>query len=166
MQVVYFSEISSPIGQLLLLSNGKALLGLHMDEQHNRPDTTALKRNDAVFAEVHSQLCAYFDGTLKKFDFPIHGIGTAFQQQVWQQLQKIPYGTTQTYGELARKIANPNASRAVGLANGRNPIGIIVPCHRVIGANGTLTGYAGGLWRKQWLLAHEQRYRQGRLAID
>ena len=106
-------------------------------------------------AGVRQQLDAYFAGELQTFDLPLHMAGTPFQKQVWQGLLTIPYGTTISYAELARRIGRPGASRAVGAANGRNPIGIIVPCHRVIGANGTLTGYGGGLDRKEWLIAHE-----------
>jgi len=105
--------------------------------------------------EAKRQLTAYFEGNLSDFDLPLSMQGTPFQQRVWDELTRIPYGTTISYGELARRIGNANASRAVGLANGRNPISIIVPCHRVIGANGTLTGYGGGLPRKAALLYFE-----------
>jgi methylated-DNA-[protein]-cysteine S-methyltransferase len=154
----YFSEIDSPVGTLLLVGDGESLTGLYMNDQRHRPDFPSSERNDRCFKEVRSQLKAYFAGQLTEFDIPLAGQGTSFQQTVWKALRKIPYGMTQTYGSLAKRIGNPNASRAVGLANGRNPIGIIVPCHRVIGANGTLTGYAGGVQRKQWLLEHERRY--------
>lgn len=103
------------------------------------------------------QLAAYFAGELTAFDLPLAPAGTEFQQKVWSQLRAIPYGETRTYGELATKLRRPTASRAVGAANGKNPLGIVVPCHRVIGASGDLTGYAGGLPMKKWLLAHEQR---------
>jgi methylated-DNA-[protein]-cysteine S-methyltransferase len=154
----YFSELGSPVGTLLLVGDGELLTGLYMDEQNHRPTFPDSERNDRCFKEVQSQLKAYFAGTLHVFDLPLAGHGTEFQQMVWKALRKIPYGSTQTYGELAKRVGNPNASRAVGMANGRNPIGIIVPCHRVIGTNGTLTGYAGGVQRKQWLLEHERRY--------
>jgi len=108
--------------------------------------------------EVIRQLHAYFLGKLESFDVELAPEGTPFQQRVWKELLKIPYGETISYGELSRRIGNPNASRAVGLANGSNPIGIVVPCHRVIGANGTLTGYGGGLPRKKWLLEHEAKH--------
>ena len=101
------------------------------------------------------QLGAYFAGTLTEFDIPVKLTGSDFQRRVWRCLQDIPYGETISYGQLARQVGNPNASRAVGLANGRNPVAVIVPCHRVIGADGRLTGYAGGLDRKTWLLHHE-----------
>lgn len=103
------------------------------------------------------QLAAYFGGELTEFDLALAPEGTEFQQKVWRLLRAIPFGETRTYGQLATKLRRPTASRAVGAANGKNPLGIIVPCHRVIGASGDLTGYAGGLPMKKWLLAHEQR---------
>jgi methylated-DNA-[protein]-cysteine S-methyltransferase len=109
----------------------------------------------APFMEAKRQLTAYFHGELKAFDLPLRLCGTEFQQRVWEELRRIPYGSTISYGELAQRVGNPNASRAVGLANGRNPISIVVPCHRVIGANGKLTGYSGGVARKEALLALE-----------
>jgi methylated-DNA-[protein]-cysteine S-methyltransferase len=109
----------------------------------------------APFAKVKHQLAAYFAGQLQQFDLPLQLQGTAFQQRVWEELNRIPYGSTISYGELARRVGNPNASRAVGLANGRNPVSLIVPCHRVIGANSKLTGYGGGLSRKEALLTFE-----------
>jgi methylated-DNA-[protein]-cysteine S-methyltransferase len=107
---------------------------------------------DEPFADVRRQLCEYFDGERDAFDLPLEMSGTPFQRRVWQALQQIPYGETTTYGELARRMGRPAASRAVGLANGRNPIAVIVPCHRVIGSDGSLTGYGGGLERKRLLL--------------
>lgn len=111
-----------------------------------------------LFDRVRSQLDEYFAGRRKQFDLQLAPMGTDFQEKVWQELVKIPYGRTITYGELAKRIGNPKASRAVGLANGKNPISIIVPCHRVIGANGSLTGFGGGLEAKQYLLEHEDRH--------
>jgi methylated-DNA-[protein]-cysteine S-methyltransferase len=111
------------------------------------------------FGLVAAQLAAYFAGELTEFDVPLHMVGTDFQRRVWQGLCQIPFGETWSYVELAGKVGNIKACRAVGLANGRNPISIIVPCHRVIGADGTLTGYGGGLDRKAWLLGHERRVR-------
>jgi len=159
MSADYFSEFASPVGTLLLFGDGHALTALHIHTQ-SKPYTPPkeLERNDRAFGDVRRQLQAYFDGALKRFDVPLAGAGTEFQQTVWRALRKIPYGATCSYGELARRIGNVNASRAVGMANNRNPIGIIVPCHRVIGANGALVGYAGGIERKQWLLEHERRY--------
>lgn len=156
---VYYTELDSPIGTLLITGNGAAITGLHMEQQATRPAIgDNWHRDDQCFRDAREQLTAYFDGSLQQFDLPLAGVGTGFQQTVWAALREIPYGETQTYGQLARRIGNQKASRAVGLANGRNPIGIIVPCHRVIGANGSLTGYAGGIERKQWLLAHEQAH--------
>ncbi len=111
--------------------------------------------DQTLLGEAVAQVEAYFDGSLKEFDLPLRSAGTPFQQAVWRELEGIPYGTVTSYGEIARRVGKPTASRAIGAANGRNPIAIIVPCHRVIGADGTLTGYGGGMWRKEWLLAHE-----------
>ena len=160
----YFTNFNSPIGDLLLTGNGETLTGVWMQDAKypERPGPQA--REDAsVFKTARQQLDAYFAGELTDFDLPLSLAGTEFQQRVWKKLCEIPYGKTWSYAQLAGKIGNPKASRAVGLANGRNPIPIIVPCHRVIGANGTLTGYGGGLPRKHWLLAHEQRHRAGDL---
>ena len=154
----YFSELDSPVGNLLLLGDGQALSGLYMHEQRHRPPLPAgAERNDRMFRDVREQLKAYFAGKLQEFDVSLAGEGSPFQRTVWKALRKIPFGATESYGGLARSIGNPAASRAVGLANGKNPIGIIVPCHRVVGANGSLTGYGGGLERKRWLLEHERR---------
>ena len=155
----FYSELDSPVGVLLLRGDGQVLTGLFMDEQRHRPALPdGGERNDRAFREVREQLKAYFAGKLQKFAVALAGEGSSFQRTVWKALCKIPFGETESYGGLARRIGNANASRAVGLANGRNPIGIIVPCHRVVGANGSLTGYGGGLERKQWLLEHERRY--------
>ncbi|HYP39237.1 MAG TPA: methylated-DNA--[protein]-cysteine S-methyltransferase, partial [Chloroflexia bacterium] len=143
---------------MLLTSDGASLTGLYMVTHQYGPEVEEswMRRDDAPpFEEAKRQLSEYFSGTLTRFDLPLAPQGTQFQGRVWEELQKIPYGTTISYGELARRIGNANASRAVGLANGRNPISIIVPCHRVIGANGKLTGYGGGLPRKQARLAFE-----------
>lgn len=150
------SLIDSPYGPLTLVATDGVLSGLYMTEQRHRPPEETFGDRDAgPFGETISQLEAYFDGELKEFDLPVRLDGTPFQRTVWQQLQLIPYGETRTYGELAALLGKPNASRAVGLANGKNPIGVIVPCHRVIGTGGSLTGYGGGLDRKQRLLAFE-----------
>lgn len=154
----YFRYLSSPIGKLLLTSDGEALAGLHMTEPTSdlapRPEA-AWKQDDRVFVPVVEQLEAYFAGASVSFDLPTQMEGTAFQRRVWQELCQIPYGQTISYIELARRVGNPHASRAVGGANGRNPIAVIVPCHRVIAAGGGLGGYGGGLDRKRWLLEHE-----------
>jgi methylated-DNA-[protein]-cysteine S-methyltransferase len=155
---VYYSVYKSPVGELLLTSLRGMLSGLNMALQQGKPAPSPRpewRRDDLAVRTARQQLDAYFGGDLQTFDLPLHMVGTPFQKEVWQGLLLIPYGTTISYAELARRIGRPGASRAVGAANGRNPIGIIVPCHRVIGADGTLTGYGGGLDRKEWLLAHE-----------
>ncbi|MEU2160810.1 methylated-DNA--[protein]-cysteine S-methyltransferase [Streptomyces chengbuensis] len=147
----------SPYGPLTLVATDSVLSGLYMTEQRHRPGEETFGDPDPrPFREVIRQLDAYFAGDLKEFDLPLHLAGTPFQRAVWEQLLLIPYGETRTYGELAGSLGSTGASRAVGLANGKNPIGIIVPCHRVIGASGGLTGYGGGLDRKQRLLAFER----------
>ncbi len=155
---MYYSQLDSPVGCLTLLGNERALTGLYMHEHRHQlampPDCT---RRDDVFRRAREQLAAYFAGELRQFAVPLESEGSPFQKAVWQALCDIPFGATESYGGLARRLGNANASRAVGLANGRNPISIIVPCHRVIGANGSLTGYGGGLERKRWLLEHELR---------
>lgn len=147
----------SPYGPLTLVAEDGALCGLYMEDQRHRPpEETFGDRDDDLFAEAEEQLTAYFAGELKEFTLELRLNGTPFQRSVWDQLTRIPYGETRSYGELADALGSPRASRAVGLANGRNPVGIIVPCHRVIGANGNLTGYGGGLPRKQRLLDFER----------
>ncbi|MFE0821547.1 methylated-DNA--[protein]-cysteine S-methyltransferase [Streptomyces sp. NPDC058794] len=149
--------IDSPYGALTLVAEDGALCGLYMtDQRHRPPEETFGPADDGPFAQAEEQLTAYFAGELKDFTLDLRLNGTPFQRTVWDQLRKIPYGETRTYGELADALGNPAASRAVGLANGRNPIGIIVPCHRVIGASGSLTGYGGGLERKRRLLDFER----------
>jgi len=155
-----YSTFASPIGELTLTSDGKSVTGLYMQNQkHGATRTREWQRDDAALNEPRAQLEAYFAGELREFALPLAARGTPFQQRVWLALCAIPYGETISYGELARRIGQPAASRAVGLANGRNPIAIVVPCHRVIGAHGSLTGYGGGLARKRWLLAHERKNR-------
>lgn len=151
----YYTTMPSPIGELTLISDGTAMTGLYMQNDKHAARRAIAVRDDARLSAPLGQLRAYFAGHLQRFDLPIKAEGTPFQQRVWAALCEIPYGETISYGELARRIGQPTASRAVGLANGQNPISIIVPCHRVIGADGTLTGYGGGLERKRWLLAHE-----------
>jgi methylated-DNA-[protein]-cysteine S-methyltransferase len=152
-----FCHVESPIGRLLLTSDGTALTGLYMEPSRKAQSTDGWVQDAAVkpLAEAVRQLGEYFAGSRREFDLPLRLNGTLFQTRVWRELTEIPYGTTWSYGELAKRIDKPSASRAVGLANGRNPISILVPCHRVIGADGSLTGYGGGLDRKRWLLAHE-----------
>ncbi|MGB8699457.1 MAG: methylated-DNA--[protein]-cysteine S-methyltransferase, partial [Thermosynechococcaceae cyanobacterium] len=154
-----YTVYESPIQTLRLVSDGRSLIGLYMMSEKHRltaQDDWVEDESVAPFLETKQQLTAYFAGTLTEFDVPLQMQGTVFQQHVWEALKSIPYGATLSYGELAQQIGQPKASRAVGLANGRNPVSIIVPCHRVIGANGKLTGYGGGIERKQWLLNHER----------
>lgn len=150
-----FTRCNSPVGNWLLVSDGEALTGLYPESHRAVPDTAGWKRDDAFFAGVRDQLIAYFAGRLTAFDVKLAPEGTGFQQRVWRALREIPLGQTTTYGALASHLGAPTASRAVGTANGRNPISLIVPCHRVVGTDGALTGYAGGLELKQWLLDHE-----------
>ncbi|MGV9276700.1 methylated-DNA--[protein]-cysteine S-methyltransferase [Streptomyces griseosporeus] len=145
--------IDSPYGPLTLVAEDGVLCGLYMTDQRHRPPEESFGTPDETpFAEAEEQLEAYFAGELKEFTLELRLNGTPFQRRVWDRLRTIPYGERCTYGELAAALGNPAASRAVGLANGKNPIGIIVPCHRVVGADGSLTGYGGGLERKQRLL--------------
>ncbi len=152
-----FTQVPSPVGELLLTTDGKALTGLYFDNEHGL--TGAAERDDShpVFKTTAKQLKEYFAGKRTEFDVPLQPTGTEFQLNVWLALREIPYGQTISYGEQAKRIGRPTGSRAVGTANGRNPISIIVPCHRVIGANGSLTGYGGGLARKELLLALERK---------
>jgi methylated-DNA-[protein]-cysteine S-methyltransferase len=130
-----------------------------MVDQTYEPSRNGWERDDTAFPDAVEQLEAYFAGERREFDLELDLVGTSFQRQVWEALLTIPYGETRSYGQVAEQIGSPGASRAVGLANGHNPIGIIVPCHRVIGANGNLTGYGGGLDRKRALLALERSRR-------
>lgn len=158
--------VESPVGLLTLAGDETALTNLRMvDQRHPPADGDGWEPDDRAFPEAVAQLDEYFAGERTTFALALRLDGTAFQQQVWAALLEIPYGETWSYGELAAHIGNPSASRAVGLANGKNPIGIIVPCHRVIGASGSLTGYGGGLERKRALLDLEQSRTQPRLDL-
>jgi methylated-DNA-[protein]-cysteine S-methyltransferase len=157
--------VDSPIGPLTLVAADGELTGLYLDaprsgSQRHQPgaETLGVPGDPASepFALAADQLAAYFGGQLTDFTLPLAPAGTPFQRRVWAALRDIPYGETRSYGQLAREIGNPTAVRAVGLANGRNPIAIVIPCHRVIGADGSLTGYGGGLDRKRYLLALEE----------
>lgn len=188
--MTYYTIIKTPIGRLLLTSDGEALTGVHMEDHEGGPQalsgflssdsdrvagfsslpTLSWEAGDAipVLQETQKQLEAFFNGKLEAFDLPLRPTGTLFQRTVWDELTRIPYGKTISYGELAKRIGNPVASRAVGLANGKNPIAIVIPCHRVIGSDGKLTGYGGGMDRKKWLLEHEGfalTERQAQLAL-
>jgi len=148
-QVAYYN---SPIGRLEIRGTDSHILSVLFAEG----ETSSSGATTDVLEECIRQLDQYFHGTRQQFELPLLPQGTPFQQSVWKQLQKIPFGATSSYRDVAKAIGNPAAVRAVGLANGRNPITIIIPCHRVIGSNGKLVGYGGGLWRKEWLLKHEQ----------
>ncbi|MGB3331445.1 MAG: methylated-DNA--[protein]-cysteine S-methyltransferase [Mycobacterium sp.] len=150
--------IDSPIGPLTLAGNDGKLSHLLMLDHSHAPSRTGWARDDTAFPDAVEQLAAYFAGDLTEFDLTYEMAGTDFQRRVWTALLTIPYGHTRSYGQLASQIGSPTASRAVGLANGRNPISIIVPCHRVIGSNGSLTGYGGGIDRKRALLGLEQQH--------
>lgn len=152
-----YTYIPSPIGRLLLCGDELRLTGLYTPPASEDPVVArGWRRADAPFVRVREQIEAYFAGERVEFDVPLNLDGaTAFHRSVWQRLLEIPYGTTISYGRLAAQLGRPTAARAVGAANGRNPIAIIVPCHRVIGSAGSLTGYAGGLERKRYLLRHE-----------
>jgi methylated-DNA-[protein]-cysteine S-methyltransferase len=157
--MIYYKWLESPIGALLMTSNGRSLTGLHMHEQKYFPSITAeWQESEGLdpLVQTQAQLAEYFAHQRQQFDLPLELAGTGFQKQVWYLLQQIPFGSTISYGTLAKMAGNPRASRAVGAANGRNPIAIVVPCHRVIASSGALSGYAGGVDRKQWLLQHEQ----------
>mgnify|MGYP006165675905 CR=1 FL=1 len=143
--------IDSPLGAVKISATASGISEVLFTDVATTGEPSALTQLAAT------QLQAYFAGTLQQFTLPLAATGTVFQQHVWQALCQVPFGTTCSYSDIARSVSNVKAVRAVGAANGRNPIAIVVPCHRVIGANGTLTGYAGGLERKAWLLKHEQR---------
>jgi methylated-DNA-[protein]-cysteine S-methyltransferase len=158
------TRFPSPVGELLLTASDTALTGVYFATSRRGPPPTdrAGWTEDngqgpagALLARVRQQLTEYFDGTRTTFDLPLEALGSGFEHRVWNALRTIPYGTTLSYGELARRLGDVNSTRAVGAANGKNPIPIIVPCHRVVGARGDLTGFGGGLDRKRWLLEHE-----------
>jgi methylated-DNA-[protein]-cysteine S-methyltransferase len=150
-----YGILDSPLGELVALGDGRVLTRLAFGDTVNTP-SAEWTRDDGAFADLAAQLKTYFRGRLTTFELQLAPTGTPFQQRVWAALREIPYGTTTTYGTLATQLGDPHAMRAVGLANGRNPIAIVIPCHRVIGADGSLTGYGGGMHRKQWLLALER----------
>lgn len=151
-------DVDSPIGTLRLRSSGAALVSLEMLDDPLQPlDPREARGTDAVLEHARRELDAYFAGALREFTVALAPSGTPFQLRVWDALREIPFGTTCSYRDVASRIGQPTATRAVGLANGKNPIAVIVPCHRVIGADGSLTGYGGGLPRKRTLLDHEAR---------
>jgi methylated-DNA-[protein]-cysteine S-methyltransferase len=166
----FLDRLPTPIGDMLIVADGEGRLRATFWTEHDEDLRRVLGRQyPGVRIELEpadnphglrAALAAYFAGNLHAIDaLPVETGGTAFQREVWRALREIPCGTTVSYGELARRIGRPNAVRAVGLANGSNPIGVVVPCHRVIGSNGSLTGYGGGMERKRWLLDHERQMR-------
>lgn len=166
---IHYADMASPVGTLRLIADDEGLREIWF-EREGRAETVqpnwvhaGASKLPATIAAARKQLQEYFAGEREQFELPLHPLGTPFQLAVWQQLRLIPYGTTISYGELARRVGNPAASRAVGAANGRNPLSIVVPCHRVIGSNGSLTGFSGGLPIKLKLLALEQRATGGDL---
>jgi methylated-DNA-[protein]-cysteine S-methyltransferase len=155
--MIAWTTVESPLGPLVLTASDAGLTTLYMDVA---APAVALRADDhPVLQRTRQQLAGYFAGERSEFDLPLAPRGTSFQQRVWNLLLTVPFGATTSYGTIAIRLGKPAAMRAVGLANGRNPISIIIPCHRVIGANGSLTGYGGGIERKRWLLAHEQAVR-------
>lgn len=154
-----YAYLDSPLGRLLLAADAAGLCAIEFEG----PQQAALIQSDwrlggACLDAPLAQLRAYFTGERRDFELRLAPAGTPFRQRVWRELARIPYAQTLSYGELARRIGKPQASRAVGAANGANPLPIVLPCHRVIGADGSLTGYGGGVWIKKWLLAHERRH--------
>jgi len=156
---LYFDRIDSPLGTMLLASDGVALTGAWFDGQRYPPSIDARwrhRRDMPVLRRAAAMLAEYFAGTRRVFDIPLAPAGTAFQRAVWEQIFRVRYGETVAYRDLAARTGRPEAVRAAGAATGRNPLSVIVPCHRIVGADGSLTGYAGGLERKQALLARER----------
>lgn len=160
MGAMHYSHLESPIGRILLVGRPGVLTGLYLADHHRCPPVpSGWTARDDVFAVARAQLGEYFAGTRTGFELAVETSGTPFQTTVWEALREIPYGECWSYGELAAHIGRPGASRAVGAANGRNPVSIVVPCHRVIGGDGRLSGYGWGPERKAWLLTHERRAR-------
>lgn len=157
MEPIRYRTMDSPVGTLTLAGSAGRLRHLRMVDQTYEPSRAGWESDDTAFADAVAQLEEYFTGVRTDFELALDLVGTAFQRRVWAALLTIPYGETRSYGQIAKQLDAPGAFRAVGLANGHNPIGIIVPCHRVIGANGSLTGYGGGLDRKRALLEMEKQ---------
>lgn len=150
-----FGYYESPIGLIEISGTADAIRSLNFVEERRDESCSNWLVDQAV-----KEIKEYFDGNREQFDVPLDLQGTAFQEAVWQELLKIPYGSTASYGDIAKAMGNPKAVRAVGGANHRNPIALIVPCHRVIGSDGSMTGYGSGIWRKEWLLKHERKWRE------
>ena len=156
--VTYYN---SPVGVLEIIASGDRITSLLF--QKDKPEQK--EKISSLLSDCRTQLDAYFSGELREFDLPLEPAGTDFQRSVWEALLTIRYGSTESYMALAKRLGNVKKIRAVGTANGRNPVAIIIPCHRVIGSDGSLTGYGGGLWRKQWLLEHEKKYAHGMVSL-
>ncbi len=160
---LYYDTIATPLGEMLLAANELGLTGIWFNAQQYFPTISERKRDaqQVIIRDASAQLKSYFAGELTRFEIALAPEGTAFQKNVWQQISRVAFAQTCAYGAIAHAIAKPSASRAVGAATGRNPLSIVVPCHRVVGSNGALTGYAGGMARKVQLLAHEKCVAQG-----
>ncbi len=156
MEKIYFGYYESPIGLIEVSGTSEAVRSVDFVER--RRETFS---SNALVENAVGEIREYFERNRRKFDAPLDPQGTPFQKAVWRRLLEVPYGRTASYGEIARAVGNPKAVRAVGGANGRNPIAIIVPCHRIIGSDGSMTGYGSGIWRKEWLLEHEGGARRG-----
>jgi methylated-DNA-[protein]-cysteine S-methyltransferase len=156
-----FFKYPSPVGILDITFTSRGIIRIGFGKREENKDKQKIDDQDySIYCHIYNQLNEYFTGKRREFALPLVLEGTGFQKRVWQELKKIPFGETRSYGTIARAIGNPGAARAVGMANNRNPIPIIIPCHRVIGANGDLTGYGGGLNIKRWLLNHELKHRK------
>lgn len=163
---LYSTSLESPLGPLLLIAEVDALCGVYLPEPRWPPAEPGLARPDLpILVQTARELGEYFSGQRRSFAVPTRARGTSFQRAVWAELAQIEFGETRSYADVARALAQPSATRAVGAANGKNPLSIVVPCHRVIGSDRSLTGYAGGVARKQWLLDHEARLVGRRLCI-
>jgi len=157
MEELFTDYYHSPIGRVYIQCSRQAVLRVHfIDDSDEEAAVQSLSETPRILKQALDQIAEYFEGTRRLFDLPVALYGPSFYQKVWEGLMYVPYGTTCSYGALAAAVGNPKAARAVGLANNRNPISIIIPCHRVIGANGTLVGYGGGIHRKKWLLDWEK----------
>ena len=148
----YWMEIAAPVGKIIVMADDEAVTHIELSAKHRPAGKPKL---NAVLTRAQKQLVEYFTGKRENFDLPLKPEGTAFQQKVWKALAKIPFGQTRSYGQIAKAVNSPAASRAVGAACGRNPLPIVIPCHRVVGSTGSLTGFGGGLSMKEWLLKHE-----------
>jgi methylated-DNA-[protein]-cysteine S-methyltransferase len=154
---IYTLHVQSPLGMIEITGTESAIASLNFVDSPGQ-DSAAVP---PLLRACAAQLAAYFLGERREFDLRLAPSGTDFQRRVWQQLLTVPFGATATYGHIAQALGNPKTVRAVGAANGQNPISIIIPCHRIIGSDGQLTGYGGGLWRKEWLLNHERKFTVG-----